>query len=292
MRIGARLPPSCRTPRSTSASVGPVSFSSLTPSFSLSRKPWMSSAEHHAAVAHVVEPFADHQRRRRDALERPVVGAARFELRVRVLPQELAGRTRGTPSARRDRRPASGRAAARCWCRRTPCRPPRPGCRSSASRGRPPTSRSSWSSRPSRGAAPSSTTPCCGRACRPTSASRRRSDLRLHRHGAGERRAAQRDGRERRAKSSLDPMGHGSFVLQFADSLKLSSIAPNCASMKKPGRSLAVAVRLHLLDRPRRRLGCADGPRLALRAHRRRWAGSRRAASGGTRCRASTRTAR
>ena len=49
-------------------------------------------AEHHAAIAHVVQPLADHQRRRRHALERPVVGAARFELRVRVLPQELAGR--------------------------------------------------------------------------------------------------------------------------------------------------------------------------------------------------------
>ena len=51
----------------------------------------MSSAEDDAAVARVVEAVADDERRRGDALERPVIGAARLELRVRVLPEELAG---------------------------------------------------------------------------------------------------------------------------------------------------------------------------------------------------------
>ena len=44
-----------------------------------------------AAIARVVEPRALDQRRRSDALIRPVVGAARRQLLVRLLPQELAG---------------------------------------------------------------------------------------------------------------------------------------------------------------------------------------------------------
>jgi hypothetical protein len=43
-----------------------------------------------APVAHVVQALALDSGRGRDALERPVVGATRFELGVRVLPQELA----------------------------------------------------------------------------------------------------------------------------------------------------------------------------------------------------------
>ncbi len=75
----------------TSASNWPVSFSSFTgPSFSLSRNPWMSRQKTHAAVAHVVQALAFDERRRGDALERPVVGAPRLELHVRLLPEELA----------------------------------------------------------------------------------------------------------------------------------------------------------------------------------------------------------
>ena len=47
-------------------------------------------APDHAAIADVVEVRALDERRRGDALERPVVGAARLELRVRLLPHELA----------------------------------------------------------------------------------------------------------------------------------------------------------------------------------------------------------
>jgi hypothetical protein len=48
--------------------------------------------EDHRAIAHVVEPLVLDDRRGGDALERPVVRAARFELPVRVLPEELAVR--------------------------------------------------------------------------------------------------------------------------------------------------------------------------------------------------------
>ena len=77
----------------TSASCGPVSFSSVTgPSFLPSRKPVDVQAPQHAAVADVVDPAVLDERRRGDALIRPVVRAARRQLLVRLLPQELAGR--------------------------------------------------------------------------------------------------------------------------------------------------------------------------------------------------------
>ena len=130
----------------TSASIWPVSFSSVTgPSFSLSRKPWMSRQKTTPRLLDVVEAVALDERRRGDALERPVVGAARLELRVRLLPEELAVRLAERHQHAAIAAPASDRAAARCWCRRTPCRRRRPGCRSSASRARRPTSRSSSS---------------------------------------------------------------------------------------------------------------------------------------------------
>ncbi len=76
-----------------SGSFLPVSFSSLIgPSFSLSWKPSMSAATIWPRLRREVGDAADDQRRAGDALERPVVGAARRQLLERRLPQELAGR--------------------------------------------------------------------------------------------------------------------------------------------------------------------------------------------------------
>src|SRR5213594_2473526 len=47
-------------------------------------------AKDDAAIADVIEPVSLDQRRRCDALERPIVRAARLQFQVRVLPEELA----------------------------------------------------------------------------------------------------------------------------------------------------------------------------------------------------------
>ena len=74
-----------------SASFGPVSFSSLNgPSFSLSRNPFDVQAPDDAPVADVVQLLAFDERRAGYALKRPVVRAARLQLRMGLLPEELA----------------------------------------------------------------------------------------------------------------------------------------------------------------------------------------------------------
>ena len=93
-----------------SGSFLPVSFSSLNgPSFSLSWKPWMSTAMHDGAVRHEIGDSPsitsgdDAMPWNGQSLARPD-----DELLERRLPHELAGRLRGTPSARRDRRGCFG----------------------------------------------------------------------------------------------------------------------------------------------------------------------------------------
>ena len=175
-------------------------------------KPLDVDAEQHAAVAHVVEPFADHHRRGGHALEGPVVGAARFELRVRVLPQELAGglteRHQHTAVARllrvahqlvvgADKDHAAGDHRVAVALR--------------AEIGDPlhvllglhvPVERQPLHRRHHVAA---------GRAAphRPVAAGRGRG-LGAQRHRAGHRRRADDGRRQRRAKSSLNPLGHGS----------------------------------------------------------------------------------
>ena len=151
-----------------------VSFSSVTgPSFSSVAEALGVEAHDLAAVADVVErsPSTSGDEQTPwygQSLTRP---AASFSW---VICQRNSPSSRGRPSARRGRRPAWIAQQPRCSCRRRPCRRRPRGCRRSAS----PSAATHFTfflvlTSQLVGQALRRPRPCCGRACRPTSASRR-----------------------------------------------------------------------------------------------------------------------